>query len=61
MEPDQQRAADLLIQWREVERAMEDPAVGEAALEALRADADRLRDEYQQLMNSQGDSAIPEL
>lgn len=61
MEPDQQRAADLLIQWREVERAMEDPAVGEAALEALRADADRLRDEYQQLMNAQGDSAIPEL
>lgn len=61
MEPEQQRAADLLIQWREVERAMEDPAVGQAALEALRAEASRLRDEYQRLLDAQDGAVIPEL
>ena len=61
MEPEQQRAADLLIQWREVERAMEDPAVGQAALDALRAEASRLRDEYQRLLDAQDDAAIPGL
>lgn len=61
MEPEQQRAADILIQWREVERAMEDPAVGQAGLEALRAEAGRLRDEYQLLVDAQTDSGIPEL
>jgi hypothetical protein len=50
MSPDQKRAADVLVQWREVERAMEDPAVGEVALEALRADAAELQTEYERLV-----------
>jgi hypothetical protein len=52
MEPDLKRAADVLVQWREVERAMEDPAIGQAAMEALQEEADRLRDEYQQLVRA---------
>jgi hypothetical protein len=50
MDTNQKRAADILVQWREVERAMEDPAVGEEAVAILRAEADHLRDEYQQLL-----------
>ena len=50
MDTDQKRAADILIQWREVERAMEDPAVGVEAVAILRAEAEQLRDEYQQLL-----------
>jgi hypothetical protein len=53
MEPDQKRAADVLVRWREVERAMEDPAIGQAAMEALQDEADRLRDEYQRLVSPQ--------
>jgi hypothetical protein len=44
------RAADILVRWREVERGMEDPAVGTEALELLQADAATLRDEYQRLV-----------
>jgi hypothetical protein len=50
MDEGQKRAADVLVQWREVERAMEDPAVGEEGLKMLQAEAERLRDEYQRLV-----------
>ena len=50
MDDGQKRAADILVQWREVELAMEDPAVGEEALKLLRANAEHLRDEYQRLL-----------
>jgi hypothetical protein len=52
MDDEHRRAADVLLQWREVERAMEDPAVGQAGLEGLQAEAARLRDEYQRLVDS---------
>jgi hypothetical protein len=51
MNPEQRRQADVLVQWREVERAMEDPAVGQAGVEVLQAEADRLREEYEQLVS----------
>jgi hypothetical protein len=60
MEPEQKRQADVLVRWREVERAMEDPAVGQAAMELLQGEADRLRDEYDRLIGPQtapGESA----
>lgn len=51
MGPDQQRAADVLVQRREVKRAMDDPAVGQARLDVLQAEAVRLRLEYQRLVD----------
>ena len=50
MDEGQKRVADILVQWREIERAMEDPAVGEEALKIMQAQADRLRDDYQRLV-----------
>ena len=55
MDDEHKRAADVLVKWREVERAMEDPAVGQAGLEALQAEAARLRDEYQRLVEETRD------
>jgi hypothetical protein len=53
MDPEQKRQADVLVQWREVERAMEDPAVGQAGVEVLQAEADRLQEEYEQLVSTE--------
>jgi hypothetical protein len=50
MDEDLKRAADLLSQRREVELAMEDPAVGEQGVQILQTEADYLRDEYQRLI-----------
>ena len=57
MDEGQKRAADILVQWREVERAMEDPAVGEEGLKLLRAEAEHLRDEYQRLVEPEAPRA----
>jgi hypothetical protein len=48
--PFQGLAVIVLERWRAVERSMQDPAVGEEALDALRAEAAALRDEYQRLV-----------
>jgi hypothetical protein len=56
MESGQKRAADILIQWRELERAMEDPAVGEEAIKIMRAEADQLRDQYERLLGEDASS-----
>lgn len=47
--PYQSIAAVVLEEWRAVERAMDDPALKAEALEALRTEAGRLRDRYQEL------------
>lgn len=47
--PYQSLAAVVLEEWRAVERALNDPALAAEALEALRAEAARLRDRYQEL------------
>ena len=57
MDDEHKRAADVLVQWREVERAMGDPAVGQVGLEALQAEAARLRDEDQRLTGEASDGA----
>ena len=49
---EQKRAADLLMRRREVELAMEDPAVGQAGVEILQAEADHLSVEYQRLVEA---------
>lgn len=54
MDEELKRAADLLAQWREVELAMEDPAVGEQGVQILQTEADHLRDEYQRLVGEEG-------
>jgi hypothetical protein len=56
MDSDQKRAADILMQWRQVELSMEDPAVGQEALAILRAEADQLRDAYQRLIETEAPS-----
>jgi phage shock protein A len=45
--PHQRVAADLLAQWREVERAIAEAGADPDALETLRSEATRLRDAYQ--------------
>lgn len=50
MDEELRRAADLLARRREVELAMEDPAVGEQGVQILQSEADRLRDEYEHLV-----------
>lgn len=45
--PYQRIAAEILAQWREVERAMQEPGVGPEAMADLQAEADRLKAEYQ--------------
>jgi hypothetical protein len=61
MDDGQKRAADILVQWREVERAMEDPAVGEEGIKILQAEAEQLRDEYERLLESEQSQAnIPD-
>ena len=48
--PHRQQAAAVLSMWREVEREISAAAPGSPELEGLTADAARLRDEYQQLV-----------
>lgn len=60
MDDGQKRAADILVQWREVERAMGDPAVGEEGLKILQAEAEHLRDEYELLLKSEQSPTIPD-
>jgi hypothetical protein len=61
MDDGQKRAAAILVHWREVERAMEDPAVGDEGLKILQDEADHLRDEYQMLLRSeQSETSIPD-
>jgi hypothetical protein len=48
--PYQREAAIVLEMWRAVEQAMAEPDLDPDALDALHADAARLRDEYQRLV-----------
>jgi hypothetical protein len=50
--PYQREAAIVLDMWREVERAMAEPGVDIEVMETLQADALRLRDEYQRLVEA---------
>jgi hypothetical protein len=45
--PYQRIAADLLAQWREVERAISEAGADSDAAETLRSEAGRVRDEHQ--------------
>jgi hypothetical protein len=58
--PYQGLAAAILAQWREVERAKSDPALGPEAMVDLQAEADRLRDEYQSLVRQAINEHRPE-
>ena len=58
--PYQRLAAAVLTQWREVERAMKDPAVGIEAMAALQTEADRLRADYQDLVRQAINEHRPE-
>ena len=58
--PYQRIAAVILEEWRAVERAMNDPSMGPDALEILRAEAARLRNEYQRLIAESRQHRRPE-
>jgi hypothetical protein len=60
MDEDLKRAADLLARRRDVELAMEDPAVGEQGVLILQTEADRLRDEYEQLVRPEDPARPPD-
>ena len=49
-----QRAADVLSEWRNVERALESVPVGTPEAEALQSEAARLRDEYRSMTLNHG-------
>ena len=50
--PHQGLAAAILEQWREVDRELQAIAADSPELASLRAEADRLRDEYQRLIRA---------
>ena len=50
--PYQAEAKIVLDMWREVERQMHDAQIDSAELEYLQAEAARLRDEYQRLVEA---------
>lgn len=50
--PYQREAAIVLEMWREVERALQTAVTGTDEAESLQADAARLRDEYQRLIEA---------
>ena len=58
--PYQREAEIVLAMWREVERDLELTAAGSAEAEVLQADAARLRDEYQRLINAAIEHHRPE-
>jgi hypothetical protein len=58
--PFQGLAVIVLDQWRAIERSMQDPALGEETLDALRAEATALRDEYQRLVIEANAKSRPE-
>jgi hypothetical protein len=59
--PYQTRALEVLARWRVVERSLEGVDGGTVEAEALRAEAVRLRDEYQDLIAAarRNDAAEP--
>ena len=60
MDEELKRAADLLARRRDVELAMEDPAVGVEGVQILQTEADRLRDEYERLVRSDEQGRLPD-
>jgi len=62
--PHPSSATDLLTAWREVARALQSPGLGTAEAEALQADALRLRNAYQRLVEEawqHNEPALPPL
>lgn len=57
--PFQGQAIAVLGRWREVERQLAQPDLSEEGAETLRAEAARLRDEYQQLIAAAIDAQRP--
>jgi hypothetical protein len=54
-----QRPAEVLLaQWRDVERRLADTEAGAPLAESLRAEASRLRDEYQRLLDEMLESGV---
>jgi hypothetical protein len=58
--PYQTRALEVLARWRVVERAIESVDDGTVEADALRAEAFRLRDEYQELILTARRNDAPE-
>ena len=58
--PYQREAVIVLTMWREVERALESVDRGSPEAEDLQADAARLRDEYQRLIQAAIEHHRPE-
>jgi hypothetical protein len=50
--PYQNQAAAILVRWRTIERALADTVPGSPKAEELQAEAMRLRDEYQSLIEA---------
>lgn len=56
-----QRAAEVVLaKWREIERQLAETSVETSEAEGLRAEAARLRDEYQALIRAAQENDRPE-
>jgi hypothetical protein len=54
--PYREQAAELLARWRAAERALEAAREGNAEQDTIRAEIERLRTAYQELINRQRDA-----
>jgi hypothetical protein len=53
-------AAEVLERWRKVESALAETKPGSGYAAALEAEAVRLRDEYERMLDEDGPTVVPE-